>query len=85
MLIAHYLVHEMLLNKIKYLFLDLFVFLIDEDYQLRDFFQMDGLLVRSTNPFDFTIKVGMYVCIYYDKLLGFSEDESLHNALWVCI
>ena len=40
---------------------------------------MDGLLVRSLNPFDFTIKAGMYVCIYYDKLPRFSEDESLKN------
>ena len=28
------------------------------------FIQMDGLLVCSTNPFDFTIKAGMYVRIY---------------------
>ena len=38
---------------------------------------MDGLLVRNTNPFDFTIKEGMYVCIYYKKLHGMSEYESL--------
>ena len=38
---------------------------------------MDGLLLHNTNPFDFTIKEGMYVCIYYDKFPGFSEDESL--------
>ena len=75
----------MLLNKMQDLFLDLFGFLIDEDYQLREFFRMDGLLVRNTNPFDFTIKADMYVCIYYDKFLGFSEDESLYNAGWVCI
>ena len=41
------------------------------------FIQMDGLLVHNINPFDFTIKAGMYVHIYYDKLPGFSEDESL--------
>ena len=67
----------MLLNKMHDLFLDLFGFLIDEDYQLREFFRIDGLLVCSTNPFDFTIKVGMYVCIYYEKFPGISEDESL--------
>ena len=37
--------------------------------------QMDGILVHTTNPFDFTIKAGMYVRIYYEKLLGFSENE----------
>jgi hypothetical protein len=41
------------------------------------FIQMDGILVCNTNPFYFTIKVGMYVRIYYEKLLGMSEDESL--------
>ena len=41
------------------------------------FIQMDGLLVCNKNPFDFTIKVTIYVCIYYDKLPGFSKDESL--------
>ena len=41
------------------------------------FIQMDGILVRSTNPFDFTIKVGMYVHIYYEKFIGMSKDESL--------
>ena len=41
------------------------------------FIQMDGLLVCSTNPFDFTIKAGMCVHIYYDKFPGFSEYESL--------
>ena len=39
--------------------------------------QMDGLLVHSTNPFDFTIKTGMYVRIYYENLLGISKEESL--------
>ena len=43
----------------------------------KKFIQMDGLLVHNTNPFDFTIKVGMHVSIYYDKLPGFFEDESL--------
>ena len=41
------------------------------------FIQMDWLLVHNTNPFDFTINEGMHVRIYYDKLPGFSEDESL--------
>ena len=41
------------------------------------FIQMGGLLVRITNPFDFSIKEGMYVHIYYDNLHGFFEDESL--------
>ena len=44
---------------------------------------MDGLLVHNTNPFDFTINVGMYVRIYYDKLPIFSEDESLKNPYLV--
>ena len=39
--------------------------------------QMDGILVHSTNPFDFTINTSMYVHIYYENLLGMSEDESL--------
>ena len=43
------------------------------------FIQMDGLLVRSTNPFYFTINAGMYLRIYYDKLPGFSEVESLKS------
>ena len=43
----------------------------------KKFIQMDGLLVRNTNPFDFTIKDGMYAHIYYAKLPGSSEDESL--------
>ena len=38
---------------------------------------MDGILVRSTNPFDFTIKEGMYVRIYYENFPGISEEESL--------
>ena len=33
--------------------------------------------MRSTNPFDFTIKAGMYVRIYYEILPGISEEESL--------
>ena len=41
------------------------------------FIQMDGLLVCITNPFYFTINASMYLRIYYDKLPGFSEDESL--------
>jgi hypothetical protein len=41
------------------------------------FIQMDGILVYNTNPFDFTIKVGMYVHIYYENLPGMFEDESL--------
>ena len=43
----------------------------------KEFIQMDGLLVHNKNPFDFTIKAGMYVCIYYENLLGISEEESL--------
>ena len=43
----------------------------------KKFIQMDLLLVCNTNPFDFTIKEGMYVRIYYDKLPGFFEYESL--------
>ena len=43
----------------------------------RKFIQMDGILVQNTNPFDFTIKAGMYVCIYYENFLGISEEESL--------
>ena len=41
------------------------------------FVQMDGILVHNTNPFDFTIKEHMCVCIYYEKFPGTSEDESL--------
>ena len=41
------------------------------------FIQMDGLLVHIKNPFDFTIKACMYVRIYYEKLSGMSEQESL--------
>ena len=40
------------------------------------FIQMDGLLVHNKNPFDFTIKSGMHVRIYYENLAGMSEDES---------
>ena len=39
--------------------------------------QMNGRLVHSTNPFYFTIKLGMYVHIYYENLPGISEEESL--------
>ena len=42
----------------------------------KKFIQMDGLLVHNKNPFDFTIKSGMHVCIYYENLAGMSEDES---------
>ena len=38
---------------------------------------MDGLLVCKTNPFDFTIKEGMYVCISYEFFSGMFEYESL--------
>ena len=38
---------------------------------------MDGILVHSTNPFDFTIKASMYVCIYYENFPSISEEESL--------
>ena len=41
------------------------------------FIQMDGLLVHNTNPFDFTIKEGMYVYIYYENFPGIFEEESL--------
>ena len=41
------------------------------------FIQTNEILVHRTNPFDFTIKAGMYVYIYYENLLGFSEEESL--------
>ena len=41
------------------------------------FIQMDGLLVRSTNQFYFTIKAGMYVHIYYENFPGISKEESL--------
>ena len=43
----------------------------------KKYIQMDGLLVRNTNPFDYTIKAGMYVRIYYENFPGMSEDESL--------
>ena len=43
----------------------------------KKFIQMDGLLVHNTNPFDFTIKEHMCVCIYYEKMLRMSKDESL--------
>ena len=43
----------------------------------KKFIQIDGILVHNTNPFDFTIKVGMYICIYYEKLLEICEGESL--------
>ena len=43
----------------------------------KKFIQMDGLLMRNTNQFDFTINAGMYVHIYYDKFPIFSEYESL--------
>ena len=33
--------------------------------------------MHNTNPFDFTIKAGMYVCIYYENFPGISEEESL--------
>jgi hypothetical protein len=39
--------------------------------------QMHMILVCNTNPFDFTIKAGMYVCIYCEKLPSMSEHESL--------
>ena len=39
----------------------------------KKFIQMDGILVHNTNPFDFTIKAGMYVRIYYETFLGISE------------
>ena len=38
---------------------------------------MDGILVHRKNTFDFTIKAGMYVRIYYENLLGISEEEAL--------
>ena len=41
------------------------------------FIQMDGILVRSTNPFYFTIKAAMCVHIYYEKFPVISEEESL--------
>ena len=41
------------------------------------FIKMDGILVRITNPFDFTIKADMYVCIYYKTFPRIYEDESL--------
>ena len=43
----------------------------------KKFIQMDGILVRYTNPFDFTIKVGMHVHIYCEKFPRIYEDESL--------
>ena len=43
----------------------------------KNFIQMDGILVWNTNPFDFTIKVGMYVCSYYEKIPGMFDDEWL--------
>ena len=43
----------------------------------KKFIQMDGLLVRNTNPFDFTIKTDMYVCVYYKTFPRIYEDESL--------
>lgn len=55
--------------------------LLGDDHFIRigrkKFIQMDGLLVHNTNPFDFTIKKGMYVCIYYENFRGISEEESL--------
>ena len=41
------------------------------------FIQMDGLLVRSTNPFYFTINTGMYVHIYYENFPSMTKEESL--------
>ena len=55
--------------------------LLGDDHFIKigrnEFIQMDGILVHSTNPFDFTIKASMYVCIYYEKLPAISEEESL--------
>ena len=38
---------------------------------------MDGIMVHKTNPFDFTIKVGIYVYIYYENLPSTFEEEPL--------
>ena len=38
---------------------------------------MDGLLVHNKNPFSFTIKACMYVCIYYENFPIIFEEESL--------
>ena len=43
----------------------------------KKFIQMDGILVHNKNPFDFTIEVGMYVCIYYENFPSMSKEESL--------
>ena len=43
----------------------------------KKFIQMDRILVHNTNPFDFTVKAGMYVCIYYETFLGISKEDSL--------
>ena len=41
----------------------------------NEFIQMDGIPMHNTNPFDFTIKEGMHVCIYYENLFGMSEEK----------
>ena len=43
----------------------------------KNFNQMYGIMMQSINPFDFTIKVGIHVCIYYEIFPGMSEEESL--------
>ena len=40
-----------------------------------EFIQMDGIPMQNTNLFDFTIKEGMHVRIYYENLFGMSEEK----------
>ena len=47
----------------------------------KKFIQMDGLLVHSTNPFDFSIKEGMYVHIYHENFPGISEKRVIENSI----